>query len=103
VRPLLHQSILPATLFLLLSVVVFPVNAHSVAEKASSLSDRALSSAVFPLGCLDVQEGDDHEISVTTAQALSHLPAAAGSFYSIPANVLEFAHTVSQARAPPLH
>lgn len=98
----LTRSILPASVILLLWALVLPGTPHVFAAKDIYLNEPVLSADGLQPGSLGRTDGDGHEFTLTCYDLASGLPSAVAVFSSIPAPAPEFAHTVSQARAPPL-
>jgi len=97
----LTRTILPAAALLLLSALVLPGTPRAFAAKDVFLADAALCAHELPQGLAGRCGGDDQEFSLPANVLAARLPALAAAFAAIPARAPEFAHTVSQARAPP--
>lgn len=94
------RSILPTTVFLLLSALVLPGTPQTFCEKGVYITDSAMPAVDLPQGTSGGFGGDqDH--SVAAAELKLRAPTHGAAFLSIPAPAPEFSHSVSQARAPP--
>lgn len=99
-NPAITRSILPTTVFLLLSVLVLPGTSQAYSAKDAYLADTILSAVDLQQGAAN-GFGGDYEHSVTTCEITLRAPKQGALFLSIPAPAPEFSHSVSQARAPP--
>lgn len=96
------RSILPAAVLFLLSALVLPGTPHPSAAKGAYINEPMLSADDLQHFGLGRSDGDGQEFSLACNELAYHLPSPVTIFSSIPAPAPDFAHTVSQARAPPL-
>ena len=98
----LTRSILPTAVLFLLSALTLPGTPHSFSAKNIYIDEPVLSADILPSDGVGKPGGDDQEYSLASSEPITRLTPPFTSFNSIPAPAPDFAHTVSQARAPPL-
>jgi hypothetical protein len=97
------RSILPTTVFLLLSALVLPGTPQTFCEKGVYIADAVISAVDLPQGTSGGFGGDQDQSVAAAAELELRAPTHGAAFLSIPAPAPapEFSHSVSQARAPP--
>ena len=96
------KPLLPAALYVLLSILVLPDSDNNFSTKGVCLSDPILTMASVQDNDLGNADGDNQKFSRTPDEVVVVTAAAYSTFSSSPALGPDIAFTVSQARAPPL-